>query len=278
MGAWGSGLYSNDMAEDLRSLVNIALKLPLSVDEIVDLIVEQKQQVALAPDYEEHTTFWLILADLVWKSGERSSRVFKKATSIVDTGQDIEMCRSLGMSDPDLKKRAKALDDLKAKLTTGNEGKKRKTLAKPMVQLFSVGDLLRFPVDQEGRTANPYLPIKHLKSAFTPISNRSCVIVEVGMAFDFFPWYRPLVQLFENGRSINEWVLTNPGTVSKSHMKKMSLGIDGNVALSVVWLASVSQSWAPGDYFAVSDISMSNSLGFADRRSGKTYRRTEWEV
>ncbi len=277
MGTWGSGLYSNDMAADLRPLVNTALKLPLTIDEIVDLIVNQERQVALDPNDEDYTTFWLVLADLIWKSGDRSTRVFGQAIAIIDDGRDLRMCEILGMGDSDLKKRAKALHRLKIRLAKVNEGNKRKALSKPIVQLFSVGDLLRFPVDERDQAANPYFPVKHLESTFVPVSEKSCVIVEVGMAFEFFPWYRPIVQLFENGRPIDQWVVMNPGTVSKAHMKKMRIRIDENLDLSAAWLASIARIWTPGVNFAVSNISMSNSLSIAGKRSGKAYRRAEWE-
>lgn len=278
MGTWGSGLYSNDMAEDLRPLVSTALKLPLPIEEIVDLIVASEQQVALDSDDEDYTAFWLVFADLIWKSGDRSERVFAKATGLIEGGDDLKMCESLGMEGSDLRKRAKALDALKLKLTKANEGKSRKTLSKPLPQLFCVGDMLTFPVDERGQPANPYFPVKHLEQTFTATSKKSSVILEAGMAFDFFPWYRPLVQLFKNGEAVDEWVTMNPGTVSRPHMKKMCIEVSENLALSPVWLASTSSTWQPGDSYAVSDISMCNSLGMAESRNAKSYRMSEWQA
>lgn len=78
MGTWGPGLYSNDMAADLRPMVSGALKLPLPIDDIVDLIARQEPEIALDPDDEDHTAFWLVVADLVWKSGDRSERALPR--------------------------------------------------------------------------------------------------------------------------------------------------------------------------------------------------------
>lgn len=127
------------------------------------------------------------------------------------------------MEERDLKKRAKALDGLRIKLGRINEGKVRKTVSKPSPVLLAVGDHLTFPVDEQGQPPNPYYTSEERPQHFAPVSKTSCVIIEVGMAFGFFPWYRPVVQRFERGGPVDEWVVGNPGTVSKSHLKKMEV-------------------------------------------------------
>lgn len=278
MGRWGSGLYANDTAADLRPLVSTALKLPRPIGEIVDLVVDREALIACDLDHEDHTTFWLVLADRIWTSGDRSERVFSKAIDIIVEGRDLRMCQRLGMTEADLRKRAQALEALRKRLETIHEGATRTTLAKPKTQLFRVGDVLTVPIDEQGEPANPYFSAKHLDQTFTPVSAKSCVIVEVGRAFGFFPWYRPLVQRFEDGRPIDEWAVMHPGTISPSHRKKMGLVVRTRVDLSPAWMASRASQWAPGDSFAVSDISMANSLRRTEPPNTGRYRRAEWEA
>ena len=38
MGAWGTGLYSSDMAADMRSTIKSVLRLPVDEDRIVDIL------------------------------------------------------------------------------------------------------------------------------------------------------------------------------------------------------------------------------------------------
>jgi len=38
MGAWGAGLYSSDMAADMRAVIKSALRLPFDEDRIVDIL------------------------------------------------------------------------------------------------------------------------------------------------------------------------------------------------------------------------------------------------
>ena len=69
MGAWGTGLYSSDMAADMRATVKSVLRLPLDEDRIVDILRDSETQAANDVDNEDHTTFWLVLADQFEKRG-----------------------------------------------------------------------------------------------------------------------------------------------------------------------------------------------------------------
>src|SRR5437763_6729859 len=69
MGAWGPGLYSSDMAAAMRGVIKSALRLPFDEDRIVDILCEGEQKTASDPDDEDHTTFWLVLADQFEKRG-----------------------------------------------------------------------------------------------------------------------------------------------------------------------------------------------------------------
>ena len=60
MGAWGSGLYSNDDAADFVELVRAIIKLPKPIDEIVALL-----DTAAEDDLADQTTFfWSLLINL----------------------------------------------------------------------------------------------------------------------------------------------------------------------------------------------------------------------
>ncbi len=69
MGAWGLGLYSSDMAADMRATIKSVLRLPLDEDRIVDILRDSEGAAANDPNDEDHTTFWLVLADQFEKRG-----------------------------------------------------------------------------------------------------------------------------------------------------------------------------------------------------------------
>ena len=63
MGAWGIGLYSSDMAADMRSTIKSVLRLPFDEDRIVNVLSDCERGPANDPNDEDHTIFWLVLAD-----------------------------------------------------------------------------------------------------------------------------------------------------------------------------------------------------------------------
>ncbi len=280
MGIWGTGLYSNDYAADLRPTIRVALKLPLPIEEVVDLVLASQAEVAMNPEDQDYTVFWLVFADLIWKSGDPCDRVISKAIALIDGSDDLRMHEALGFDAQELKKRAKMLQNLKCRLMQENDGKVRKTLSKPMPVFFSEGDVLSFPVNENGSSINAYFPKDHLERTFKAATRSSCVIVETGMTFGFIPWYRPLVQMCIDREPVDEWVLKHPGTMRKSHIKTMGIEVRGRVTFSTQWLESVKSGndWSRGDYFGSNDISMGNSLYCTKNRFSTTYSRAEWNA
>jgi hypothetical protein len=47
MGAWGIGLYSSDMAADMRSTVKSVLRLPFDENRIVDILCDGERKAAI---------------------------------------------------------------------------------------------------------------------------------------------------------------------------------------------------------------------------------------
>src|SRR5438874_2664477 len=107
MGVWGSGLYSGDFALDLRATIGAVVRLPFDPDRLVDILCESEPTAANDLQDEEHTTFWLIVADQFAKRGMVCDRVSAKAVEIIDAGEDIAVCEQLGMKPSELRKRRK---------------------------------------------------------------------------------------------------------------------------------------------------------------------------
>lgn len=260
MGTWGAGLYSSDMAADLRAYARQVLLLPWDIEQIVDLVLEDHEEIWSNRDDPDSLAFWLVLADLIRASGDHSHRVLKKAIEIIDGGLDLEACERHDMSAQGLRKRSKVLTSLKERLVKDKREPSRKTLSKPKPQLVSVGAMITVPVDSDGMPPNPYFPADELAKRFKPVSERSCIIVEVGMAHGFFPWYRPLVQLLDQGHPADQWITMLPGTLSKQHLRKMRATVAEGAPLSREWLHSMSAHWPAGDLFAINDCSLCGSF------------------
>ena len=104
MGVWGSGLYSGDFAADLRDAIRAVARLPFEGDKLVDILSGIEPTAANNPDDDDHTTFWLVLADQFAKRGIACETVRDKALKIIDRGTDLAVLTKLGMEPALLRK------------------------------------------------------------------------------------------------------------------------------------------------------------------------------
>lgn len=113
MGTWGTALYSDDMARDIRDDYKDLLGDGVLEPEATQLLLEQWKNDLSDPDMA--SVFWLTLADVQWNLGRLQDRVKQEALLVIDSGSDLP--RWL----PDQKlvaKRKVVLERLKSKLQT----------------------------------------------------------------------------------------------------------------------------------------------------------------
>ena len=279
MGVWGTGLYSGDFAMDLRTTVAALLRLPVDPERIVDIACET-EPAANNPGDEEHTTFWLVLADQFAKRSVSCDRVRTKALSIIDADEDLASLTALGMKPADIRRRRRMLDELRARITASSAvSKPRKTLRAPQPLLMEVGDVLVYPTCR-GKNINPYFPSKERDIQYTkngPVPWQqdgwaAMVVIDCGRAFEFLSWYRPWTIAYSvierpslellSGNDVL-WRSGSPGTCSASHFKKMELDKIGSVPVDPEKLKRVFPEIKPGISAAVQDISIANSMNSA---------------
>src|SRR5690348_16603277 len=161
MGVWGSGLYSGDFAADLRAAIRAVCRLPFDSDRHVDILSTVEPGAANHHDDEDHTQFWLVVADQFAKRRIACDRVRDKALSIIDNGDDLNLLARLGMRAPLLKQRQKVLAELRARLVATDKDKPtdRPVLKKPQPLLMQVGDVFIYPTSR-GKCINSYYPSK----------------------------------------------------------------------------------------------------------------------
>ena len=82
MGAWGIGLYSGDFAMDLKTAISAVCRLPLDEEALVDAICGSQSSAAADPANEDHTIFWLVVADQFEKRVIFSKRVQQTALAV----------------------------------------------------------------------------------------------------------------------------------------------------------------------------------------------------
>src|SRR5439155_8348294 len=107
-------------------------RLPLDEDAPVDAICQSASSAATDPADEDHTIFWLVLADQFEKRLIFSKRVQESALAIIDGGNDGATMQALGMKAADIQKRAGKLAELRARLLVQPEAsRERKTIKAP---------------------------------------------------------------------------------------------------------------------------------------------------
>jgi hypothetical protein len=108
-------------------------------DEIRELLVGM-EPAATKPEDEDHTTFWLVVADQLHRRGI-ATQASTRALEIISEGTNLDVLRELGMSDSDLKKRSGKLKELGAKLSGPLPSKTRRTLKSPQTIPVQPGEV-----------------------------------------------------------------------------------------------------------------------------------------
>lgn len=88
MGCWGTGIYSNDFACDIRAEYIDGLKKGKSNIEVTNYIIERFGKDL---DEDDEPIFWFTLSDMQWNYGRLLDFVKEKALYFVD--QPYELTR-----------------------------------------------------------------------------------------------------------------------------------------------------------------------------------------
>lgn len=87
MGAWGPGLFQDDVAEDVRDgyreLVGDGLPGPAATDELM------RRMADAIEDADDGPVFWIALAATQWKLGRLEDRVRNRALAAIRAGGDL---------------------------------------------------------------------------------------------------------------------------------------------------------------------------------------------
>ena len=88
MGTWGTGLYSDDLASDLRADFKDLIGDGLSPEAALDQL--KREHAAVLKDQDEEPVFWLALADTAWKLGLLPSELRDRAINVIESGRDAK--------------------------------------------------------------------------------------------------------------------------------------------------------------------------------------------
>lgn len=145
MGAWGTGISSNDTYGDIYDQFIDLYNEGLSVSEITEKLIKENRETINIE--EDATNFWFAIANGQWECKELDKNVLLKVETIIENGEDLRIWKELDASSADLKAREKALTKYLAKLQTEKDKPRKRTKKKLYNSIFKKGDCLTYKMD-----------------------------------------------------------------------------------------------------------------------------------
>jgi len=139
MGAWGTTVFSDDTACDVRDDYRDLVGDGLSGPKATKALLKQWSQSLQDPD--EAPVFWLALAATQWKYGRLEKQVLKQALEVIDSGSDLARWNS---GSQDYKKRQAVLLRLRAQLVSRQPAEKRIPKRFRSANEWKKGDLVAY--------------------------------------------------------------------------------------------------------------------------------------
>lgn len=139
MGVWGTGVFQDDTACDIRDNYTDYLGQGMSGPEATASILREFKS-SLTDPYEA-SVLWLALAAVQWKQGRLDEETKAQALRVIESGADLERWK------PDTKdhaKRTAALNKLKTQITSPQPAEKKVAKRILCESRWSEGDLFGY--------------------------------------------------------------------------------------------------------------------------------------
>jgi hypothetical protein len=147
LGTSGTGIFSNDLASDVRARYRELIAGGSSGVDATDTVLREWGR--LVDDEEDGVLIWLSLAATQSQLGRLEARVRDRAIEIIDRGADIS--RWEADAPEDVAARRRALQSLREQLIGPQPAEKRVRRLVPMKPRFAPGDIVAYRLD-DGRS------------------------------------------------------------------------------------------------------------------------------
>lgn len=115
MGAWGPGIFDDDIALDVRDFVDDQVAGGKSMaDATRSAVIEFNEIIEDAEDLDDSSIVWLALAATQLDHGEVELEIGQRALSIISGGADLERWQETGSEM--LGERRRVLQELRSRL------------------------------------------------------------------------------------------------------------------------------------------------------------------
>ena len=142
MGAWGTGIYQNDVAEDIKhDYINKQKAGKSEETALKEVLYENK---VIFEDEDDKYGAWCALADTMWKYGRLTEEIKRKALEVIE--EEKNCIEERWNSRKDIAKRMQVLSNLKEQLISEQPSKKRISVHKPFIPKWKKGDVYQYEI------------------------------------------------------------------------------------------------------------------------------------
>ena len=146
MGAWGTALYSNDTASDIRGDYVDLLRRGNSNEEALKKLMEKNRYCI--GDEEEEPLFWYALADTLWNYGRLTPEVKEKALYFLDH-PEAELARWEDDGGKYVEAWMRTLEKLRTKLLSPQPPEKKVSKYRLYKCTWQAGDVYAYRLESE---------------------------------------------------------------------------------------------------------------------------------
>ena len=138
MGTWGTGIFQNDVADDVRREYKNKLKTGRTDEQALAEVTAENTD--FINDSDDRFDFWFGLANVMYDLGRLTDEVRTKAVELIDSGEDAVRWEDAN----EAKKRLSQLADLRDKLLSEQPERKKIAVSKPFDSKWKTNDILLY--------------------------------------------------------------------------------------------------------------------------------------
>lgn len=199
MGAWGTSLYSDDYACDIRADYKDRLRKGMTNEEAVHDILAHNTAVTGTDD---EPVLWYALADTQWEYGRLLPEVKEKALAFLDAEQDDERWKTMEL----MEQRRQVLVKLKEKLLSPQPAEKKVRKYSYYRCPWKLGDVFAYQFHTE---ESEKYGVKGKYIVFRKITEDWCWPGHIIPTVSFYRWIGDEIPSLEDIRDLPV-ILTNP--------------------------------------------------------------------
>lgn len=145
MAAWGTGLYQDDVAEDVKEdYYNCFREDGLDNKAAYERMLSRYSEIK--DDTEDGPIFWMALSDVMWDLGKLNEEVKERALYHIDAGNDV--ARWEAESKEKGAKRRQVLEKLREKLESPMPKEKKLRKKRILKNKWQLGDMYTMPIEK----------------------------------------------------------------------------------------------------------------------------------